>query len=760
MTTGGEDIVALNSPGAFNHVAAHPKNTAQVQLESVLVTAADAVISIDPSQRIALLSPAAEVLLGCPAADAVGSPLERFIPFRYRKEYAGRIRGFAEADAASRSAAAWKFAVVLRADGEEIPVKASIGQFELEGETHCALTLRAAAGAGFDRSSSPLDVARHSTLIEQAQFCIYELDLEGCFLSMNPFGLHTFGVTHFAEMAGRPYLECVDPTDRERVGDFLDQAVRGESVSFEFEGKRRVLACSLSPLREPDGKIALILGTGSDVTERNRAERWLRASEQRLRAMANLRVELIGFVTLDGILIDANERSLTMVGVTRAEVLGLPFWDTPWFAHDRDLQDRLRDGISRAAAGEFVRFDAEHPRADGVMAIVDFSLTPLRANDGSVELLFAEGVEVTEQRSAEHELRDALARTQAILDNTVEAIFTMDECGIIRSVNRATPHTFGYCIDELIGASVSMLMPSPDCEEHDAYLDRYRRTGDMGIIGDTRELLGRRRDGTIFPMSLAVGELQLDDERLFVCTCRDLTRRRKAEERARRAAELAEIGTLTAGIAHDVGTPMNIILGYAGMLEQKASNDQDRERLQIIQEQVRRVSYLVQSLLGFARPRETARMPVDVAETIEAALDFIREKLRRHNITVERKFETVPPIRGDREKLQQLFLNLFFNAADAMPQGGQLCVTLRPHGAAELEVGVADTGTGIEAEALDRIFEPFYTTKDRGRGTGLGLLVSRSIVDDHDGDLQVSSEVGKGTEFRITLPILEGTAEL
>ncbi|MCP4039453.1 MAG: PAS domain S-box protein [bacterium] len=724
-----------------------------VQLESVLATVTDAIISLDASQRIVLFNSAAEALLGCSAADALGSPVVRFVPSRFRKGYAGRLQRFSEGGTTSRVAAG-ESAVALRSNGEEVHLVGSVGRCEIEGETHLTVVLRVAEAAQSATADERLDVARRSALIEQAPVGIFELDLMRCFRFVNPFGLQTFGAAHLAQVIGKPYLTYVDAPDRERVEGFLERAVRGENVSFQFQGNGRFFSCSLSPLRGADGEIVVVLGVCDDVTARESAEKQLRESEQRLRAMANLRAGFIGFVTLDGTLLDANERSFSAIGARRSAVLGLPYWDTPWFAHDRELRGRVRDGVSRAAAGEFVRFDVTYPGIGDGATIIDFSLAPLRAKDGSVELLFAEGVDMTEQRSVEQELRDALVRTRAILDNTVECILTIDEGGIVRSVNRATPLTFGYSTEELVGASVGMLVDSSNPVKHDWQIEQYRRTSDTSIITSSQEVLGKRKDGTTFHMTVAVSEMQLDGERFFVGTCRDLSRRRGAEERARRAAELAEVGTLTAGIAHDVGTPMNIILGYAGMLEQTASTDQERERLQIIQEQVRRVSHLIQSLLGFARPGETARVPVNVEEAIEAALDFLRERLRNHKITVERSYEPTPRIRGDREKLQQVFLNLFVNAADAMSQDGRLTVTLRPLGTNQIAATVADTGTGIEPDALEHIFEPFYTTKDRGRGTGLGLPVSRTIVDDHGGDLRVSSEVGKGTEFRIVLPIM------
>ncbi|MCP3986253.1 MAG: PAS domain S-box protein [bacterium] len=227
---------------------------------------------------------------------------------------------------------------------------------------------------------------------------------------------------------------------------------------------------------------------------------------------------------------------------------------------------------------------------------------------------------------------------------------------------------------------------------------------------------------------------------------------RVTEKRAREAESLASIGTIMAGIAHDVGTPMNVIMGYADMLERSLTNPKERERATHIKEQIGRIVRLVDTLLNMARPAKSVFVPVQLDVLLDSSLFFYQEKLRRHGIAVKRSFEPVPEIRGSADRLQQLFLNLFVNAVDAMPDGGTLAVQLRPVGDHEVEVRVRDDGAGIPAADLERIFEPFFTTKQRGEGTGLGLVVSKSIVVDHGGSIEVSSGPGSGTEFRIRLP--------
>ncbi|MDJ0867332.1 MAG: protoglobin domain-containing protein [Myxococcota bacterium] len=221
--------------------------------------------------------------------------------------------------------------------------------------------------------------------------------------------------------------------------------------------------------------------------------------------------------------------------------------------------------------------------------------------------------------------------------------------------------------------------------------------------------------------------------------------------RAQAAEELASVATLVAGLAHEIGTPMGVIQGHAKLLERAVDDEDGVWRVRTIQEQIGRISNIIQTLLNMARPRATRRMPVALEPLVETSLSFLREKLGRRAIEVSTVIERTPSILGDSERIQQLLLNLFLNAADAMPDGGELRVTLGMH-EGDVEVRIADTGVGISEDALPRLFEPFFTTKPAGEGNGLGLMVAKGIVSDHGGQIDVSSTPGVGTEFVIRFP--------
>jgi signal transduction histidine kinase len=230
------------------------------------------------------------------------------------------------------------------------------------------------------------------------------------------------------------------------------------------------------------------------------------------------------------------------------------------------------------------------------------------------------------------------------------------------------------------------------------------------------------------------------------------------EKRARVAEELASVATLVAGLAHEIGTPMGVIQGHANQLESAVSDEDAKWRLRTIQEQVGRISKIIQTLLNMARPGKAQHVLVPLESVIETTLAFLTEKFSRRGIEIQSEVDAAPSVLGDPERLQQLFLNLFMNAVDAMPDGGQLRVSLKTSADGEIEIAVADDGQGIPERDLPRIFEPFFTSKEAGTGNGLGLMVAKGIVKDHGGSMKVESEQGQGTEFQILLPPSNGPA--
>jgi signal transduction histidine kinase len=272
---------------------------------------------------------------------------------------------------------------------------------------------------------------------------------------------------------------------------------------------------------------------------------------------------------------------------------------------------------------------------------------------------------------------------------------------------------------------------------------------DAGVAFDS--YIARSMEGLRFQNEeLATASQEL--ERRWVVE-HELTR--VATARARAAEELVSLATLVAALAHEIGTPMGVIRGHAELLESSVSDERGRLRLHTIREQIDRISHIIQTLLNMARPGEREDAPVDLVTLLRETLAFLAEKVRAHAVEISLDLPARATVRGSADKLQQLFINLIMNAIDSMPNGGKLGLAVRPVGADRIEVVIRDSGHGMAPETAARIFEPFYTTKAPGSGSGLGLVVAQGIVSDHGASIEVASSLGRGTAFTLSFPRLE-----
>jgi PAS domain S-box-containing protein len=232
----------------------------------------------------------------------------------------------------------------------------------------------------------------------------------------------------------------------------------------------------------------------------------------------------------------------------------------------------------------------------------------------------------------------------------------------------------------------------------------------------------------------------------------DITEKISLQQRLLTSEKLASIGLLSAGVAHEINTPLTGISSYIQMLQKKLTDTHYAQILEKVEAQTDRVARIIKNLLAFARnPSDTSFHRVDIKESLEEILSLIDYKLKNMNIRLDLELNPIPPIHAQGERLQQVFINIILNALDAMPQGGTLGIRLT-EGEGQAIVRISDTGAGIKPEHLTHIFDPFFTTKGIGKGTGLGLSISYAIVKEHDGHIQVASEIGKGSAFTITLP--------
>ena len=302
-----------------------------------------------------------------------------------------------------------------------------------------------------------------------------------------------------------------------------------------------------------------------------------------------------------------------------------------------------------------------------------------------------------------------------------------------------------------------------------ADLERQRVTLLIPLILETRLAailcVGERLSGEVYEADeielletlLKEAGVALQNAQLYADLRHQMDELRRTQDQLMQSAKLAAIGELAAGIAHEVNNPLMVITGHAGLLRRRAELAPIHPTIEVIEAQATRAANMVRSLLDFARRRPRNLETVPLRDVIERALTLVTDKLYAHGVETLKLFdESDPVVFGDRDELTQVFINLITNAADAMPRGGRLTVRTearRQDDVAYVSTQVVDTGTGIPAEHRDQIFESFFTTKAEGKGTGLGLAVTRDIVKNHEGTIEVDSAPGKGTTMTINLPL-------
>ncbi len=437
-----------------------------------------------------------------------------------------------------------------------------------------------------------------------------------------------------------------------------------------------------------------------------------------------------------------------------------------------------RELENAAATGHFATI-GERVRKDGSRFLAEVVITANRASDGTLHGFGEITRDITERTAAEAVVKASetrlLSLIATVLDTVVDGLITIDRNGIIQSFNKACVSLFGYTADEVVGQNVRILMPEPYHSEHDHYVSAYLATNVPKIIGIGREVMGRRKDGSTFPMELAVGESPQAGNHAFVGIVRNVTERREADtqrEQLRQSQKMEAVGQLTGGLAHDFNNLLAIIIGNLDMLREIRAGDQVTDELvRDALESALRGADLTRRLLTFARRQPLQPERADINEVIGAIVRLLARTLGE-NITIKMSLTpNVWPVQIDRAQFEAVIANLATNARDAMPRGGALQINTRngqldeAYAAAHADVApgdyvvveVSNSGTGMPSEVVSRIFEPFFTTKEQGKGTGLGLSMVFGFLKQSGGHISVYSEADKGTTFRLYLPRLSAS---
>ena len=565
------------------------------------------------------------------------------------------------------------------------------------------------------------------------------------------------------------YLDDIHPEDRAIAERALTDQLRGKKTDVDFrivrpDGAIRWIREHASPVVDASGRVERIVGTMRDVTERRAIIDQLREGEERFRLLAKATYDAVWDWNLVTETVWWNEGYEQLFGHRHNEI------DSPsktWtdMIHPDD-RDRVIAGIDAILAGDAVDWADEYRfrRRDGTYVPVADRGEVLRDSAGKAVRMIGGMTDLTERKRAEEKLREQAA----LLDQAKDAIIVRDLDHRILYWNKSAERYYGWTAADAIGRSINELLYA----DPSAFLAATAQVLAQGEWNGEIEQF--RRDGT--PLIVEGRWTLLRDEKgrpksvLAINT--DVTERKKLEQQFLRAQRMESIGTLAGGIAHDLNNLLAPITMGVELLRRYEPNAKAKPIIDNIERSARRGSDLVKQVLSFARGVEGARVAMQVRHVVRE-IESIVENTFPKNIIVETYLpDALWLVTGDPTQLNQILLNLCVNARDAMPNGGTL--TLRADNTdideqyavmnrgvspgRYVALSVTDTGIGMPREVIDRIFDPFFTTKEIGKGTGLGLSTVLGIVRSHGGFVNVYSEPGKGSTFKVYLPAQEGAA--
>ena len=603
-----------------------------------------------------------------------------------------------------------------------------------------------------------------------ANDAIITKSLDGAITGWNPAAERLFGYTA-AEALGKN-IDLIMPSDRtEEVHDILRRIGWGETIElYETErlrkdGSRVEVSLSISPIKTPSGVIIGASKTARDITESRRTQHALRQQIEERRRIFESSQDLILVTDPKGTLVQVSPSSEAILGYLPQEMVGHSAID---FIHGDDL-DNTREEMRTARRGRQTRnFDSCYVYKDGRIV----TLSWMGTWSEPVKRHFFVGRDMTESRLAQETLRESEQLARGIIETALDAFVQMDESGSILNWNSQAEKIFGWSRSEALGKNLGLLIiPEIYRAAHKSELERYLSTGEAHILGHRLEIGARRRDGREIKVELSITALRRRDGVVFNGFIRDLTEKIAAEDRIRQAEKMEAVGQLTGGIAHDFNNILTVITGTIEILAEAVEQEPQLAAItRMIDDAASRGAELTQHLLAFARKQPLQPRETDVNTLIIDTARLLRPTLGEQ-IEIESVFEEETCVATvDPSQLATAILDLSLNARDAMPDGGKLILET---GSAFLDesyasmhgdvrpgryvlIAVSDTGTGIAADILDKVFDPFFTSKGPGKGTGLGLSMVYGFVKQSAGHIKIYTEEGHGTTIKMYLPPAAG----
>ncbi len=563
---------------------------------------------------------------------------------------------------------------------------------------------------------------------------------------------------------GREFFSLIGKPDEE----FLEEMVMrgegmGEKVCTEMslhtpQGQVKASEVCIAPTRSEDGRIKTYAYI-RDITERKKFEKELKESEEKFRNLFERVRHGLFISTKEGHFLDCNQAMWGLLG----------YQDKEEFLKIDILKDLYVNPEDRKTFMEQVEnlgfikdFEVEFKKKKGERITVLLTATAKRDETGTIIGYEGLNIDITDRKKMERELREANDFLMNLIDSSVDGIIVTNMKGNILLFNKGAENLLGYRSEEVVEKMNIRSIYQPGVAKE---VMEKLKSPDFGGIGKLTSfpIFHRRKDGEMIEGDLSASLIydEKGNEIASVGIFKDLRERLKMERELReiqqallQSEKLAAMGRLTSQIAHELNNPIYGIMNTLELLKTEIPPESKRRRiLDLSLSEIQRLSEMLRNMLSFSKPEEEKRRPIKIDELIEGILLVMEKQMRESNIQVETSFNPdIPEIMASTNQMRQVMLNILKNAKEAMPKGGTLTVRTSREDNRVL-IHIQDTGMGVPEEIRDKIFEAFFTTKQKVKGVGLGLSVCYGIIKDHGGDIKVESEEGKGTTFIISLPV-------
>ena len=726
-----------------------------------------AIFMLDPRGKVISWSTSAEQIKGYTAEQIIGHNFSCF----FVKEDIKRGRPEEVLRLTATNGRHEEYGMRVRRDGSQF----------LAGVTFIALRDPSGNLRGFseicrDLSEHRESEARYRGLLEAAPDGMVVVNQDGEIVLLNAQAEKQFGYRR-DELLGQKVKNIIPEGFAERlIADGTRTAAEALAqqigTGIELNGRRKdgsqfPIEIMLSPLESTEG--ILVTAAIRDITVRKDAEKHLAQMEGRYRGLMEAAPDGMVVVNERGEIVILNARAEKQFGYRRDELLGQKVNSIiPKGLAERLIADGTRTAAEALAQQIGTGLELNGRRKDGSEFPIDIMLSPLESTEGV--LITAAIRDITVRKDAEKHLDQMEGRYRGLMEAAPDGMVVVNERGEIVILNARAETQFGYRRDELLGQEVKRIIPTGFAERLIA--DALRPTAEALAqqIGTGIELLGRRKDGSVFPIEIMLSPLESPEGILVTAAIRDISERKQLARQLHQSQKMEAIGQLTGGIAHDFNNLLGVIIGNLDLLDRLvADNEAAVKRVRTAQKAAMRGADITRRLLVFSSHEELKPTVVLLGDSIQNMIELAGRALGAEIKITTHVDESVPPLFVDPAGLESALLNLVVNARDAMPKGGSIIIGSRVQDlgpshpsvqAADLKAGryvcvsVSDTGLGMSRETLERAFEPFFSTKPRNKGTGLGLAMVYGFVKQSGGAVRAYSEPGHGTTISLYLPVV------